>query len=202
MESSKTEIKDMAEVSISRRVFIGASAFLVTVPLVGCIFDAEKEILTAVDQGKYFSASDMTLLMDVAEIMIPKTGTPGATDAHVIPVLDGLMLTWAGTETKKQYKYVIQQIDALAKSSFGSSYKSLDKPTRTALVTELDKTAFANKKSDLSESYRKLKEIIFHVYYTSEEANPNFMLIPGTYRGCVTKADIDRFNAQGRVDYS
>lgn len=202
MESTKTEIKDMDEVNISRRVFIGASVFLVSVPLVGCIFDAEKEILAAVEKGQYFSASDMTLLMDVAEIMIPKTETPGATDAHVIPVLDGLMLTWAGTETKKQYNYVIQQIDALAKSSFGSNYTSLDKPTRTTLVTELDKSAFANKDTDLSKSYRKLKQIIFHVYYTSEEANPDFMLVPGTYRGCVTKADIDRFNAQGRVDNS
>lgn len=166
-----------SEINISRRVFIGASAFLVTVPLIGCIFDAEKEILTAVEKGQYFSAEDMTLLIDVAEIMIPKTQTPGATDAHVIPVLDGLMLTWAGSETKKQYKYVIEQIESLAKNSFDASYRTLDKATRTTLISELDKTAFANKTTDLSKSYRKLKEIIFHVYYTSEEANPNLSLI-------------------------
>ncbi|WP_394171828.1 gluconate 2-dehydrogenase subunit 3 family protein [Thalassotalea litorea] len=188
-----------SEFIISRRVFIGSAMVLVAAPILAGTTNTEKELLVISNSGQFFSAEHMTMLADIAEIMIPISDTAGATDAHVIPVLDAMMLTWAVAGTKKQFLQLLVKLNEIAKASFQTHYLNLGKDERVALVSQLDKRAFANQTSELSKSYRKLKKIIFHIYYTSEPANPDFMLIPGTYRGCVTQAELDTFNARGRV---
>ncbi|GEA09871.1 gluconate 2-dehydrogenase subunit 3 family protein [Alteromonas sp. KUL49] len=191
----------MLHTQITRRVFIGATAYVVTAPLLASVLDVSNGLRKVTENGQFFSAQEMTALVDIAEIMIPETDTPGATSAHVIPVLDAMMLTWAVEKTRTQFRTIIKQVESVAKDTFSASYTSLSKGDRLSLISALDERAFANKATALSENYRKLKKLVFHLYYTSEEANPNFMLVPGAYRGCVTQADIDRFNAQRRVDY-
>jgi hypothetical protein len=185
----------MLTTSISRRVFIGATMYLVTAPLLASTLNKAKKLLEIEQDGQFFTAQELTLLTDVAEIMIPRTDTVGAADAHVIPVLDGLMLTWAGSKTKLQFKTSIQQVSNLAKDTFQTDYLALPIEQRQQLIEQLDIAAFKNKKSDLSSNYRRLKEMIFHVYYTSEEANPDFKLIPGSYHGDLTKQELAKLNS-------
>ncbi len=166
-------------------------------PIIASVFNTTNQLLEISDKGQFFNAADMTLLTDVAEIMIPKTGTPGATDAFVIPVLDAMMLTWAGKETKKQFRNIIEQINLFAKEMHKQQYVYLDHDKRRALIVELDSTAFKYPDTNLSTSYRKLKKMIFHLYYTSEEANPDFVLIPGGYKGDLTKNELLKIQQRG-----
>ena len=66
-------------------------------------------------------------------------------------------------------------------------------------MSALDEHAFTNKNSAVSAAYRNLKGIIYHIYYTSEPANPDYMPVPGNFRGSVTQEEINKFNLQGRV---
>ncbi|WP_158968760.1 gluconate 2-dehydrogenase subunit 3 family protein [Paraglaciecola sp. L3A3] len=185
----------MLNITISRRVFIGAAMYLVTAPIFASTTNKHTQLTEVQSDGQFFSALELTLLIDVAEIMLPRTTTIGATDAHVIPVLDGLMLTWAGTKTKKQFKSCIQQIMTLAMDTHQKSYLELSLNMRQQLLEQLDITAFANKKTDLSSNYRRLKEMVFHVFYTSEKANPDFVLIPGEYHGNLTKQQLAKVSS-------
>ncbi|WP_342807884.1 gluconate 2-dehydrogenase subunit 3 family protein [Alteromonas sp. M12] len=178
-------------------MFIGATAYIVSAPLLASIFNKKIDMHKVVNNGQFFDADALTVLSDVAEIMIPKTDTPGATDANVASVLDGLMVTWAGSKTKQQYTSIIQQIKVIAKATYQGAYHQLSLQQRQQLITELDKTAFVNQETDLSASYRHLKEMIFHVYYTSEHANPDFVLIPGGYRGDLSKTELDAIKKRG-----
>jgi hypothetical protein len=182
---------------ITRRVFIGATAYVVSAPLLASIFNTKINMRKVVENGQFFDAYALTMLTDVAEIMIPKTDTPGATDANVASVLDGLMVTWAGSKTKQQYISIIQQIEVIAKATYQGAYQQLSLQQRQQLITELDKRAFVNQETDLSASYRHLKEMIFHVFYTSEQANLDFVLIPGGYRGDLSKAELDVIKKRG-----
>lgn len=182
---------------ITRRVFIGATAYFVSAPLLASIFDKKVDMHKVLNNGQFFDADSLTLLTDVAEIMIPKTETPGATDANVASVLDGLMVTWAGAKTKQQYASIIQQIEVIAKATYQGAYFQLSLQQRQQLITELDKRAFANQETELSASYRHLKEMIFHIYYTSEQANPDFVLIPGGYRADLSKTEFDAIKKRG-----
>jgi hypothetical protein len=186
----------MLNPKITRRIFIGACAFVVTAPVFAYRTNEQTGVLETTQQGQFFNSNELTMLNDVAEIMIPKTTTPGAIDANVILVLDGLMLTWANDVTKLQYKTLLIQLEKLAMDTFKQAYLLSAKSDRIALITELDKRAFANQTTDLSKNYRKLKELVFHIYYTSEEANPDYVLIPGTYKGCVSLAEHDAMVSQ------
>lgn len=184
----------MLEKKITRRVFLGTSVFVVSAPILAKLPSSESELgpqkigLQKVTQaGQFFDAEQLTTLADIADIMIPKTDTPGASEAHVIPVLDALMLTWAGSETKQRYLNLLKQVDQLSVETYGSTYQKSSHAKRVALITQLDQRAFTNKSSELSINYRKFKEIVFHVYYTSEEANPDYILMPGSYKGCLSK---------------
>ncbi|WP_440877092.1 gluconate 2-dehydrogenase subunit 3 family protein [Thalassotalea sp. PLHSN55] len=187
----------MLDIKISRRVFIGVTAFTVSAPILATVLNKHTQVQKVLNDGQFFNAKEMTLLTDVAEIMIPKTDTPGATDAHVAIVLDALMLTWAGKKTKLQFRACLAQIQQIANDTFANDYLALSKSTRTQLITQLDSRAFSHKTTELSASYRKLKEIIFHLYYTSEEANPDFVLIPGGYRGDLTKQELENIHKRG-----
>ncbi|MGJ8691421.1 MAG: gluconate 2-dehydrogenase subunit 3 family protein [Thalassotalea sp.] len=187
----------MLDLKITRRVFIGATACVVSVSLFGKVHNKVRNIDEIIKDGRFFTAEELTVLTDVAEIMIPKTTTVGATDVYVVPVLDELMITWAGATTKVQYRNAIQQIQTIAQNTYSEKYNNVALNQRQALIEQLDKTAFANKQSELSVNYRRLKEMIFHIYYTSEPANPDFVLIPGGYRGCLTKTELNEIKARG-----
>ncbi|MEL0604178.1 gluconate 2-dehydrogenase subunit 3 family protein [Pseudoalteromonas undina] len=189
----------MSKINISRRLFVGASVYFVATPVWASIFNTVNSLSVFSQNGRFFTAKEMTILSDVADIMIPRTDTPGATDAKVIDVLDALMLSWAGSETKQQYKFIIKQIDLIAQSSFKVNYQSASRADRELLLNKLDQLSFDERSTELSKSYRKLKEMIFHIFYTSEEANPNFMLVPGTYRGDIIKEEVDAYNEKGRT---
>ncbi|GBL05347.1 gluconate 2-dehydrogenase subunit 3 family protein [Glaciecola sp. KUL10] len=181
----------MIENKITRRVFLGTAAFFVSAPILASLPKTESSvgIKKILADGQFFNAHELTVLTDIAEIMIPKTHTPGATEAQVIPVLDALMLSWAGNDTKKRYRQLIIQVEKLAQDSYKKNYLESLQPERVSLLTVLDKRSFDNPNTDISINYRKLKELIFHVYYTSEEANPDYVLIPGTYKGCLSKQE-------------
>ena len=183
----------MTNKTISRRVFLGSMAYLVTAPVLAFSLDSgnKQNVNNVAKHGKYFDKLELTILADIAEIMIPRTSTPGATEAHVIPVLDSMMLTWAGSDTKARFKSLITQIQQIALDSHNLSYSQLPHSQRVRLMTNIDEQSFENKDSQLSINYRKFKEIVFHIYYTSEEANPDYLLIPGTYKGCLTKQEYD-----------
>ncbi|MCF2947044.1 gluconate 2-dehydrogenase subunit 3 family protein [Paraglaciecola aquimarina] len=185
----------MQDLKISRRVFIGAAMYLVSAPIFASSLIKSNKLLKIETSGQFYSALELTVLTDVAEIMIPKTTTPGATDAHVVNILDGLMLTWAGAKTKLQFKTTIEQIQTLANDTHGTSYADLPLNLRQQLIEELDLAAFNNKQTTLSANYRRLKEMIFHIYYTSEQANPDFKLIPGSYHGNLSKQDLNKINS-------
>lgn len=182
---------------ISRRLFIGATTLVVAAPLLSAGINKKLALLEVEKDGQFFTAKELTLLSDVAEIMIPRTTTPGAYDAHVAIVLDALMISWAGKKTKKQFQTVLQQINTLAQNTLATDYIALPKANRVALIEELDKSSFSKKKTTLSVNYRRLKEMIFHLYYTSEEANPDFVLIPGQYQGNLTKAQYAMLTNEG-----
>lgn len=182
---------------ITRRVFIGATTYLVTAAAFSTEIKPKTKIQLVKGDGQFFNAKQLTVLADVAEIMIPKTDTPGAYDAHVISVLDAMMQSWAGEQTQKQFVLLVEEIEGIAQNTYKKSYSALEQEKRIMLLEVLDERAFKHLKTPISNSYRKLKSIIFHLYYTSEEANPDYRLVPGTYKGCLSRAELDAILKRG-----
>lgn len=177
---------------ITRRIFLNGAAVTVTaISLIGCA-SPEFEIFNIDQKGQFFSARELTILSDVAEIMIPRTETPGAIDAQVATVVDGLMMTWASDQTQSWFKNLIAYFDELSQSTHKKPFDKVGLDARRAMIETLDIAAFSETPPAQSEAYKHLKYIIFRAYYTSEEAGDSHVAIPGQYNGHLT---LNEYNA-------
>lgn len=173
----------MSDLKFTRRFLLGGALVTVTaLHLTGC--SAPDTGLVHIDSdGQFFIASELTRLNDIAEIMIPRTETPGAADAEVAAVVDGLMLTWAIGPTREQFRRTLAAFDSKAQSEFGKGYDKLMPDERLALLEMVDAAVFSDTPPDDADDYKRLKELIFRVFYTSEAGSADHVPIPGGYHG-------------------
>ena len=182
----------MTKTTVTRRVVLGGVLYTVTAACLPACTDPETGSTQVVTDGDFFDAHQLSLLSEVAEIMIPRTETPGATDAQVATVIDQLMLTWAGTSTKATLPSLLASFDERAQGAHGMAFLELSLEQRTGIVESLDQRSFSDSPPDDAEAYKKLKFLVFRVYSTSEEAGTNYVPVPGLYDGNLT---LDEYNA-------
>jgi hypothetical protein len=111
--------------------------------------------------------------------MIPATDTPGARAANVQGVVDGLMLDWALPATREQFRATLAAINQRGPRPF----LSLPAAERAGLLAAFDAAAFMGGKGPADQGWRRLKQLIWYAYFTSEGADPDYVAVPGDYRG-------------------
>lgn len=142
----------------------------------------------------FLDPADMALLREMADAMIPRTDTPGATDAGVPEFIDGLMIDWAGEGARAQLRRVISDYRTLTDSRGRTSAGRLE------AMVELDRRSFAAPAADAgADAYRWLKRIVFLAYRTSKAAFTNYVPNPGRYRGNLNRAEYDALTAEFSV---
>ncbi len=123
-------------------------------------------------------ARDQTL-DTVCDLVIPPTDTPGAL-AVGVPDFVLLCLTHADGETMQgdEWQRVARQLTA-------ANFLAQDTAGRRALLTQIDKTAFATRSPDLQgKAWRAVKSLIVTGYYTSEQGGAHelhYDLVPGRF---------------------
>ncbi len=173
----------MMQATFTRRFILGGALVSVTaLHLTGCTAE-DTQLVQVETGGQFFTSNELTLLNDVAEIMIPRTDTPGAMDAEVAAVIDGLMLTWAVESTRNQFRVMLQKFKSVAQKTTGKPYENLRLQARHNLVASMDEAAFSEDAPDYATDYQRLKDLIFRVFYTSEEGSADHVPIPGIYSG-------------------
>jgi len=128
--------------------------------------------LAATADAKFFTPAEFKVLAEVAEIIIPRTDTPGAKDAGVPESFDALMANWASPAHKAQFRSLIQQFDAAG--------VLLGAAPRADVVRRID----AERLMAGEPVYRKFKELILTLYYLSEAGATKelrYELIPGKW---------------------
>jgi gluconate 2-dehydrogenase gamma chain len=112
-------------------------------------------------QARFFGAAQYSLLETVADIIIPRTDTPGAIDAGVPAAFDALMKNWAAPERQEQFRTLLEEIDQAARDK-GSRLLALGRARRAEVLVAFDKSKTGDK------VYRKFKELVLTLYYLSE----------------------------------
>ena len=136
--------------------------------------------------ARFLDAADMALLREIAEAMIPKTDTPGASDAGVAEFIDNLMIDWAGEGARAQLRRAIGDYRALADP------RGQTPAARLGAMVELDRRSFAAPAGDVgADAYRWLKRMVFLAYRTSEAAFESYVPNPGRYRGNLGREEYD-----------
>ncbi len=139
-------------------------------------------------QPIYLSVEQFDTVWEIAELVLPKTDSPGANDVGVAPYIDLLFAEFFEEKDKTKYESGLKLFMANCKERFGNSFVDLDETSKITFLQDLDK-------EEIDESFFKsIKRFILWGYFTSEQGmkSMNYSPVPGQYEGCITIDDQEK----------
>lgn len=182
-------------------------------PTMVAMLEGCKTATDAATSGFSFSTDYKALVAEIAEVIIPKTDTPGAKEAGVGPFIETMLRDCYSEAQQKHFVAGLDALTAKAKEA-GGSYADLAADKKIAVLKALEADAKAetetnNKKAEAKvidaetglekKSTKKdetptpffnlMKELTLFGYFTSEPGCKQalaYLPIPGRYEGCTT----------------
>lgn len=150
---------------------------------------------------RFFTPSQTALVTALADTFIPKTDTPGAVEAGVVPRFDAMIGHWASAETKAQVVASLAAVDKMALESDKKPFAALTPARRKELLIAHDKAALkqvprkgkavgleaifgAANTVPADQGYNRIKDLIIGLHYSSEAAMTQDLLyehVPGKF---------------------
>lgn len=142
----------------------------------------------------FLTAQQGALVAEVAEIMIPRTDTPGAIDVGVPAFIEAMLQDTYAREDQERFIAGLAQLEEQAREQ-GGAFLKLERAQRVALVRSAHDAAVVaegqtkTQTSDLRRPFiLMMKELVLLGYFTSEVGATRvlqYIPIPGDYHGCV-----------------
>lgn len=136
--------------ALDRRALMRSAVLLVGGTLAS---GAALPALAAGGTPRFFTAQELSIVAEFAEIVIPRTDTPGAKDAGVPEALDALIANWASERRKAEFRALAGRIAEAGVAAPGAP--------RIDLARGFDAAQMADP------VYRRFKELILTLYYLS-----------------------------------
>ncbi|GGZ01890.1 gluconate 2-dehydrogenase subunit 3 family protein [Pseudoduganella plicata] len=133
------------------------------------------------------SVDELALTGVLAELVIPRTDTPGALDVGAHRTIDHLLHTCASAADAAAFRASLARLDALARGHAGKPFRVLAAMDQTALLRALDGGIAPFTPADMA-AFRKLKSYVAFAYYTSEAGAMRelaYLPVPGGFTGYV-----------------
>jgi hypothetical protein len=154
---------------------------------------------TAPSTFQPFTASEIALLDEIADTILPDTKTPGAKAAKVGAFM-AVMVTDCYDERDQQvFRRGMLELESASRAANGASFMSATPAARLALLQALDREqkAYMDKKAggDPAHYFRMIKELTLLGYFTSEigyTQAQRYAESPGRYDPCLPHAPGER----------
>jgi hypothetical protein len=185
----------------------------ISIPTIAAILDGCKSTTDAANANFALSADYKTLLSELAEVIIPKTNTPGAKEAGVGPFIEKMLKDCYSSIQQEHFQKGLAEVETQAKK-IGGSYVSLAadkkievmKVMRDLAKKEAEASETKAKQMDVESGLTKqdqkkkneveipvpffnlLRELTTFGYFTSEPGATkalNHIPIPGRFEGCI-----------------
>ena len=153
---------------VDRRALLRTAILLVGGSLAGV-----PGVALGATSDRFFTPAQFAIMSEMADIIMPRTASPGAKDAGVPDYLDALMTNWASDQRQAQFR-------ALFDEAGGVGFMNLDDAGRVAFMRNFD----AGKLRVWEPAYTKFKELVLTLYYLSEVGATKelrYELIPGKW---------------------
>jgi gluconate 2-dehydrogenase gamma chain len=144
---------------------------------------------------QFFTEDQARIVTEVAEIIIPKTDTPGAKDAGVPGFIDLMLKDCYKKEDQDRFIAGLTAFDEEAKKAYGDSFIYCKPEQQVELVTKTHSAALAEAKAN-KEAKRPFilmaKELTLLGFFTSEPGATQvlqYVAVPGSYKGCIPLAE-------------
>lgn len=184
----------------------------ISAPTMIAMLEGCKSSTTSEAAGFAFSADYKNLVAEIAEIIIPKTSTPGAKDAGVGPFIEMMLKDCYTPLQQEHFKKGLDTLEEEAKKlTGGKSFLEASKEQQTELLKKMEAAAKEElkqkeqtKKQVDAETgltketkgakeipvpfFKLMKELTLLGYFTSEQGATKALAydpVPGKYVGCI-----------------
>lgn len=143
----------------------------------------------------FFTEDQGILITDLAEIIIPRTDTPGAKDVGVPGFIELMIKDVYTTEERDKFMNGLKAFDDDCKKDSGDHFIEMDSEDQTAYVTKIHTAAIEDRKKNPSGDMPfilRVKELTVAGYFTSEVGATKVLqyeAVPGAYHGCIPLAE-------------
>jgi len=151
---------------------------------------AEQQSPRTLNPRQYATAKTM------AELIIPRTDTPGATDVGVADFIDLILTEWCDDSERERFLVGFADVDARARALFGGDFTSCTAIEQSQILIDLGqqmgedqgrRSRRATRSAPSPDFYPMFRRLTLTAYFTSEAGATkalNFEIIPDGYRGC------------------
>lgn len=137
----------------------------------------------------FLSNEQGALVTQVAEIIIPKTDTPGAKEVGVPGFIDQVVNECFTKEDQDKFLNGLKSFDDDARKEHGDPFIELDQEQQSAFVKKVHDTAVNTDDSGKDRPFiLTMKELTMLGFFTSEVGASQVLQyspVPGSYKGCV-----------------
>jgi gluconate 2-dehydrogenase gamma chain len=156
---------------------------------------------------QFFTAEQALLVAELAEVLIPKTDTPGAKDAGVPAFIDGILKEVYPQADKDRFVKGLTAFDEEAKKIYGESFALCTAEEKTAYVKKHHEEALSKSSGGGSVGWWRagsdggkpfileVKELTLLGFFTSQAGATQVLQYnqaPGPYKGCVPVAEVGK----------
>ena len=126
----------------------------------------------------------------IAELIIPKTDTPGARDAGVPAFIDVMLAEWGDDDQRQMFTTGLANVDERSRTAFGKEFIGCTPEQQSEILQDLDYelARLRDAKSDTSKNFfGAMKWLTLTGYYTSEvgaSSELHYRVVPGRYEPC------------------
>jgi hypothetical protein len=136
------------------------------------------------------TAAQARTVAAAAERVIPRTDTPGASDANVTAFIDHMLAHWYSDAERTAFVAGLPELDARAQAAGGASFVALSRGQQTAMLEALDEEVTRLRKTNADAAnnhwFGMLKYLTVFGYCTSKVGMTQHLAtwpLPGRYDG-------------------
>jgi len=131
-----------------------------------------------------FNGADVSMVPVIADVILPRSDTPGATDVGVPAWIDVVVAGYFSDTQRSSFVADLAAIDDFALSTSGARVSALKGSALATVVASLDAAVAANDPTPAQRGYAQLKELIIVGYFTSKPVQTDILkvvVVPGRY---------------------
>lgn len=184
---------------MERRDILKASAIFLGYGLVGgasvAVLNGCKADTSDGWKPSFFTQSEIDMLAEVSERIIPKTDTPGAKDAFVHRYLDEAVSYNFDDSEKSMIKEGIKVFDMISNEKYKKKFVELTpKEMDTIIQQTADDSKAAKAKGDKNpQIFHELRGMVVSGFFGSEIGATQalvYLPVPGPYQGCIPLSEV------------
>ena len=151
-----------------------------------------RRITNGARAGQALGAGGMDEVRALADVIIPRTDTPGAVDVGAPEFFDLLLAEWYSDNDREALLRGLDALTEKCRAEHGKPIAELDAETRTAFALSVD-----GRRGELSSpegAYTRMKENLVFAFLTSEpvgKLTSTMPIRPGRFDGCVPVSRAD-----------